>query len=100
MLAKDLVPGDLDARAAVALEIQKKSKVKMVSAREARLNKRRVMSDLDYTIGELGIDLSDMTKFYTLKVTISIPLLSVLPLYDLVVNYLPFCAPVNGVSLC
>ncbi|OQV23326.1 Histone-lysine N-methyltransferase SETD1A [Hypsibius exemplaris] len=65
----DMSPGDIDARKAVALEIQGKSKLKGVSAREARLNKRRVMSDLDYTIGELGIDLSDIHKFYTLKHT-------------------------------
>jgi hypothetical protein len=66
---EDLITGDLDARKAVALEIQEKSKkVKRgVSAREARLNKRRVMSDLDFTCEQLGVDLSDMTKFYTLK---------------------------------
>jgi hypothetical protein len=68
MAERNMIPGDLDARKAVALEIQGKNKPKGLSAREARLNKRRVMSDLDYTIGELGIDLSDMTKFYTLKV--------------------------------
>jgi hypothetical protein len=72
----DLIAGDIDARKAVALEIQEKNRVKGVSAREARLNKRRVMSDLDFTIqhcSELGVDLSDMTKFYTLKVCTPLP---------------------------
>ncbi|XP_055337088.1 histone-lysine N-methyltransferase SETD1B-like [Paramacrobiotus metropolitanus] len=63
----DGTTGDMDTRKAVAIEIQEKSKGKGVSARQARLNKRRVMSDLDYTCAEWGVDLSDIGKFYSLK---------------------------------
>lgn len=64
----DRSSGDLDARKAVAKEIQEKTKINGMSARQARLNKRRVMSDLDHTFSEWGLDMSDMSKFISLKV--------------------------------